>query len=55
MITTEQLDRITEIMHNLPVEEISKAIAELSPEALSVLKKECQAMAARLQRIAEQI
>lgn len=54
-MTTEQEDRITDIMYNLPMEEIPAASAQLSLEARLILKEACRFMIARLERIAEQV
>jgi hypothetical protein len=51
-LTLTELDQLDDILFNLPAGEISAAIVQLSPEARSVLKEECQRITERLMLIA---
>jgi hypothetical protein len=46
-LTVSELDLLTEIQHNLSLEEIDAALAGLSPEARRVLRLHCLLCAER--------
>jgi hypothetical protein len=54
-LTIDELDLITEIQHNRLEHELDAAIAELRPEALIELRKECQVSAARQNQIVTRV
>jgi hypothetical protein len=54
-LTIDELDSITEIQFNVPDAEIEAAIAELRPEALLTLRRECLATAAKQSNLAARV